>query len=227
MKNKFCRLEPLFQVVWMPTNLRKVIFCIFSIGFNNSTKYLQEIHVSTSYQHWGLFISSGYESITGLQGNLSKSILDGMMRNFSKKQEELSMLNWCIWFIMNGCQFWLVQHSWRSLVLNPWQAALVKNTGKQFCNHLSQWVELEFDLTWFNCLHLESEGFILLIESNQIPLNISFIVILLTCMYHFIRKLNYKQSQVNSNSNSTHYCDRQLQHKTVWKSGGAGLVVLW
>ena len=71
------------------------------------------------------------------------------MRNFSKKQEELSMLNWCIWFITNGCQFWLVQHSWRSLVLNPWQAALVMNTGKQCCNHLSQWwVKFEFDLTW-------------------------------------------------------------------------------
>ena len=163
----------------MPTNLRKVIFCIFSIGFNNSTKYLQEIHVSMSYQHWGLFISSGYESITGLQGNLSKSILDGMMRNFFKKQEELSMLNWCIWFIMNGCQFWLVQHSWRSLVLNPWQAALVKNTGKQCYNHLSQWrIEFEFDLI----VNTESEGFILLAESNQILLKISFILILSTFM---------------------------------------------
>ena len=97
-------------------------------------KYLQEIHVSMSYQHWGLSISSGYESITGLQGNLSKSIVDGMMRNFSKKQEELSMLNWCIWFITNGYQFWLVQHSWRSLVLKPWQAALVMSTGKQDWN---------------------------------------------------------------------------------------------
>ena len=29
-----------------------------------------------------------------------------------------------------------------------------------------------------------------------------------TFVYHFIRKLSCKQSQVKSNSNSTHHCDR-------------------
>ena len=43
--------------------------------------------------------------------------------------------------------------------------------------------ELSLSSTWLDCLHLDSEDFILLAESNQIFLKISFILILLTFMY--------------------------------------------
>ena len=75
--------------------------------------------------------------------------------------------------------------------------------------------KLSSSLTWLDCLQINSEGFILLAESNQILLRISFILIPLNFMYLvalLIRKLSCKQSQDMSNLNSTCDCDRKLQH---------------
>ena len=44
--------------------------------------------------------------------------------------------------------------------------------------HNDRWVRV-----WLDCLRIDSEGFMLLAESNQILLKISFILILLTFIY--------------------------------------------
>ena len=64
--------------------------------------------------------------------------------------------------------------------------------------------ELSLNLTWLYFLQIDSEGFILLAESNQTVLKIYFILSLLT----FMDLVHSTLSEILTNSNSINLCGR-------------------